>query len=270
VQPVNDQDLSALETFAGRCAIGPFGNQSRFRILPAGDHNPSNLPRLGTYGFIKDPAAFIVGAISDQPGGLEDFGYSMELLILKATELGIGSCWLGGTYTKSRFARQMDLLEDEYIPSVISLGYPADHKAWLDRGTRIFAGADRRLPWNKLFFSNTWEEPLLEKQSGDYLLPLQLLRLAPSASNKQPWRILQDGQQWHFYLERTANYPGPVFNYLLNLADLQRIDLGIAMAHFELGIKEIGLHGAWITDNPGLKNQIGSREYISTWQPSRE
>ena len=270
MQPLNDQDLSALETFASRCALGPLGNQTRFRILPASDHDTGNLPRLGTYGFIKDPAAFIIGAIPEYSGALEDFGYSMELLILKATELGIGSCWLGGTFTKSRFSNQMDLLPEEYIPAVTSLGYPADHKAWLDRAARIYAGADRRLPWETLFFRDNWDTPLPEAQVGVFLEPLQLVRLAPSASNKQPWRLLQKDGRWHFYLERTPNYPTPVFGNFLGIADLQRIDLGIAMAHFELALEEAGLDGKWISVNQDINNQGSSREYIISWQPNRE
>lgn len=267
---LRDQDLSALDTFASHYALGPFGNHSRFRILPASDHDTRNLPRLGTYGFIKDPAAFILGAITDRSGALEDFGYSMELLILKATELGIGSCWLGGTYTKSRFARQMDLGPDEYIPAVTSLGYPADHQAWLDRATRVFAGADRRLPWNMLFFHHNWDTPLPEDHSGDFQLPLQLLRLAPSASNKQPWRVLQYGEDWHFYLARTPNYPPPVFDQLLGLADLQRIDLGIAMAHFMLGLEEAGLNGGWLAADPNAGSPGNPLEYIISWRPIKE
>ena len=267
--PLSDPDLSALKTFANRYAVGPFGHQSRFRVLPASDYDPGTLPRLGTYGFIKNPAAFILGAISNQSGALEDFGYSMELLVLKATDLGIGSCWLGGTFTKSRFARQMDLLPDELFPAVTALGYPSNQISWLDRTVRIFAGADHRLPWDRLFFSNTWEEPLPENQAGDYLLPLQLLRLGPSASNKQPWRVLKESVNWHFFLERNPNYPPPVFGQLLDVADLQRIDMGIAMAHFQLGLEEAGLEGKWISISQDIDTQGTDREYIISWQPNQ-
>ena len=40
-----------------------------------------------------------------------------------------GSCWLGGTFTKSRFAQLLDLGAGEIIPSVASLGYPANQTA---------------------------------------------------------------------------------------------------------------------------------------------
>jgi hypothetical protein len=194
----------------------------------------------------------------------------MELLVLKATELGLGSCWLGITFTKSPFSQQLDLLPGETIPAVASLGYPSDKKAWLDRTARIYAGADRRLPWEKIFYTDQWKEPLEKSTVGTFTDPLSLVRLAPSASNKQPWRLLQEEGIWHFYLERTPNYPSPVFSYLLDTADLQRIDMGIAEAHFDLGVKEIGLPGDWIYADPNLEHPGIQLEYIISWQPARE
>lgn len=266
-RPVSDQDIKTLEAFMQLLVPGPFGNQPRFLIVPASEHDPRTLPKLGTYGFIKDPAAYIIGAIHDKPTTLVDFGYCMELLILKAVEIGLGSCWLGGTYTKSRFSYQMDLNPAESIPSVTSLGYPSDHKGWLDRTTRVYAGADRRLAWDVLFFTDNWDTPLSEGKAEAFLEPLQLVRLAPSASNKQPWRLLRTGDIWHFYLQRTPNYPTPVFGQLLGIADLQRIDMGIAIAHFDLAVAEKGLSGKWIADDPKLEDLDQPREYILSWLP---
>jgi hypothetical protein len=207
--------------------------------------------------------------MQDKPFALEDFGYSMELLILKAVELGLGSCWLGGTYTKSRFGVQMDLEPTESIPSVTSLGYPGDHKAWLDRSARIYAGADRRLPWDQLYFMDHWDTPLSKQRAESYQEPLQLVRLAPSASNKQPWRILRSKSKWHFFLQRTSNYPSPLFAPLLGIADLQRIDMGIAMAHFSLAVQESGLSGKWIKADPQIDHPERPLEYILSWQSDK-
>lgn len=265
-RPLFKEDLQGLEHFIDRLGTGPLGNPTQFRILSASRYDPSQSARLGTYGFIKDPAAFITGAIPDQPGALEDLGFNMELLILKATELEIGSCWLGGTFTKRRFASQADPGQEFHVPAVTALGYPTDRKGWIDRAARGYAGADHRLGWDRLFFKDTWEEPLSGDQAGVYREPLQLVRLGPSASNKQPWRIIQNQGSWHFYLHRTSRYPAPLFKDLLNIADLQRIDLGIAMAHFSLGVQELGLDGAWIADDPGIKTTSSAVEYIISWR----
>ena len=264
-QQISPDDLKALEDFLTHCQIGPFNNPIRYKITVASEEDNQSLRNLGTYGFIKNPAGFLIGVIQDHPGVLEDFGYQMEQIILRATELGIGTCWLGGTFTKSRFAALMNLQEGEYIPSVISLGYPTDQQAWMDRISRIYAGANRRLLWENLFFTGSFNHPLPIEQAAEYLEPLHLTRLAPSASNKQPWRILKQGNHWHFFIERTKNYPSPLFNFLLNLADLQHIDIGIAMAHFELSVREAGLSGEWIQADPALPLINDQIEYIVTW-----
>jgi len=262
---IRDSDLSILNEFIDPCSVGPLGSQIRFKIVASKENDSKSLKGLGTYGFIKNPTGFVLGKSLDSPGSLEDFGYLMEAILLKAAEIDIGSCWLGGTFTKSRFARLLDLQTDEIIPSVASLGYPADQTAWVDRVTRLYAGADHRLPWGDLFFSDQFGIPLTPEDTGVFKNPLELVRLAPSASNKQPWRIVKIGHAWHFYIFRNRKYPPPVFDYLLNLADLQRIDLGIAMSHFELSAREQGLNGSWHNQDPGISLPDPLIEYSITW-----
>jgi len=91
------------------------------------------------------------------------------------------------------------------------------------------------------------------------------VRLAPSASNRQPWRVVQDGSAYHFYLQRTPGY-GRGFPFtLLGLADLQRVDIGIAMCHFALTASELGLAGAWTVRQPSLPTPGDTGEYVVTW-----
>ena len=71
-----------------------------------------------------------------------------------------------------------------------------------------------------------------------------MVRLAPSAGNHQPWRIVRENDDFHFYLQRNKSLkPGSPLNRLLGMADLQRVDLGIAMCHFEIDSPGIGFTG---------------------------
>ena len=264
--PISNSDLAVLEDFTAACQIGPLGNQARFKVVAAQEGDSPSLKGLGTYGFIKNPTGFIIGVSEEKSGALEDFGYLMETILLRATDIGLGSCWLGGTFTKSRFSRQLSLLNGEIIPAVASVGYTADLSTWLDNKIRKGARAGSRLPWKKMFFNNRFNNPINQEEAGVYQESLDLVRLAPSASNKQPWRILKIGRDWHFYLQRTAKYPPPVFDFLLNLADLQRVDLGIAMAHFELSSRENALAGKWIVQPPDIPLPDQHTEYITTWK----
>ncbi len=239
---------------------GPFGNQARLQWLEKDIYEKAERVKLGTYGFIAGARNFIVGAVKvDQDKNFEDYGYLLEKLILYLTDLGLGTCWVGGTFKRSEFAKTIALQDDEIIPAITPIGYPSAKRGFKDRLIRGIAGSKNRKPWSELFFLENFSFPLSPGLPGPYTSPLEMLRLAPSASNLQPWRILQYGKQFHFLLKRTPNY-----GKKLKSADLQRIDMGIAMCHFELTARELNLDGRWQV----LKNSIhlpGAVEYVVSW-----
>jgi hypothetical protein len=93
-----------------------------------------------------------------------------------------------------------------------------------------------------------------------------MVRLGPSASNKQPWRVVERGAAWHLYIQRTPGYRERWVMRLLNIADMQRLDAGIAMCHFELTAAELGLEGTWAIEAPDIERPDASTEYIATWR----
>jgi hypothetical protein len=114
-----------------------------------------------------------------------------------------------------------------------------------------------------LFFDGNMGTPLSKELAGDYAVPLESVRLGPSASNNQPWRVVYPRQQraFHFYLKRTPGY-----NKFNGNMDLQLVDMGISMCHFELSAREKGLAGMWAVAKPDL--DMGDAEYIATWKES--
>ncbi len=248
--------LASLDT-------GPLGNPCRFTLLAATQDDRAALKGLGTYGFIKGATAFVAGAVRPAPGDMEDYGYCLERAVLEATDLGLGTCWLGGTFTKSSFARRIGLQPGEVMAAVVAAGYPAEdsRKHWLRRSV----GSERRLPPSKLFFDGSSTAPLDSALSADLADVLETVRWAPSASNKQPWRLIRSGRTWHFYLERTAGYGKGLLSSLVMRADLQRVDMGIAMCHFELAAREAGLVGRWVIEQPALGTASAGWEYTASW-----
>ena len=55
---------------------------------------------------------------------------------------------------------------------------------------------------------------------------------------------------------------------LLGLADLQRVDMVIAMCHFELAAREAGLAGGWVVEDPAIAAPHVGMEYTATWRPA--
>jgi hypothetical protein len=255
-----------LSELLSESKTGPLGTRMRFELVSAGEHDLAALKGLGTYGFIKGASGFVIGAAGRGDKNLEDYGYLMEQAILLATNIGLGSCWLGGSFNKGKFSKKISLKEDEMIPAVAAVGYVADKRRWLDSLVRRSAGSDSRLPWSSLFFNGTFNTALSVEASGAFTAPLEMVRLGPSASNRQPWRIVRDGNSWHFYLQRTPGY-GERNASLLKLADLQRVDMGIAMCHFELTAHEADLSGAWTKVEQTIEKPDELMEYIITWRP---
>ena len=92
-----------------------------------------------------------------------------------------------------------------------------------------------------------------------------MVRLGPSASNKQPWRVIQEDHAFHFYVQRTPGYRDSLLQRMLRVEDLQRVDLGIAMCHFELTARELGLRGRWAAQEPKLETPDPLTEYTISW-----
>ncbi|MBN1876691.1 MAG: nitroreductase family protein [Anaerolineae bacterium] len=262
--PIDTELQQQLNNFLAASQTGPLGTVTRLTLISAIAEDTSALKGVGTYGFIKNPTGFITGTASTGEKNLEDLGYMLERAVLFTTDLGLGTCWLGGSFTKSRFAKKLGLHKDEHLPAVIATGYIAGTQRQLDMFIRRSADSDNRKPWKELFFEGDLTAPLSQDTAGDYIAPLEMLRLAPSASNKQPWRIVKDGEVWHFYLQRTPGYGKGILG-LVKLEDLQRVDIGIAMCHFALTAQELDLQGHWEVNEPGIKTEGMLTEYVVSW-----
>ena len=266
--PLGEGERRALLEFLQANGDGPLGSRARFALLAATAESRDSLRGLGTYGFIRGAQAFMVGAVGDAAKDLEDYGYLMEQAVLFAADLGFGTCWLGGTFSRSSFAKRVDLAPGEQMPAVVAMGYPAPGGRSKDP-LRRFASSNSRLPSERLFFDGRLDVPLALEGAGGYAAVLEAVRWAPSASNKQPWRIVRSGDDWHFFLQRSKGY-GPKSRLFsaVRIADLQRVDMGIAMCHFALTAGELGLDGQLVVDDRGIEMCGDDSEYTATWRVS--
>ena len=107
-------------------------------------------------------------------------------------------------------------------------------------------GADTRLPADRLFFDGAWDVALTAERQVPISDLIEMVRWAPSAVNKQPWRIVVSGRDFHFYEKRDKGYVGE------KTGDLQKIDVGIALCHFTMGLEEQGRKAEMIVSDPGL------------------
>ena len=86
---------------------------------------------------------------------------------------------------------------------------------------------------------------------------IEMVRWAPSAVNKQPWRIIAADGRYHFYEKKDKGYVSDA------AGDLQKIDVGIALCHFVMGLEEQGKHTEILVSDPGIRIP-DSMEYIAS------
>jgi hypothetical protein len=238
---------------------GPFQARIRFGLLDKLEIKTDAKIKLGTYGVIQGASSFIAAAVEKKEHSLEHLGYVFENLILYLTSLGLGTCWMAGTFNKSQFSKAMRIRTDEILPIVTPVGYASEKRSLIEILMKPSPNLKKRKTWNELFFKDSFNTPLDEADAGAYAMPLEMVRLAPSASNKQPWRIIKTNGHFHFYLAHNTLYTR-MYPY-----DIQKIDMGIAMFHFESTANESGLKGRWEIQTPALVNVHRELEYIITW-----
>lgn len=243
-----DEDV-LLQLLAESALWGnPFGIPVSFRFLNAKEHGLVCPVVTGT-------ELYVGGKIKKVPHACAAFGYSFEQFVLRAQEMGLGTVWLGGTMNRAAYEAAMDLAEDEMMPCASPLGYTAEKMSVREAMMRKAIRADERLPFEELFFNGDTASPLSAQQAGDLALPLEMVRLAPSAVNKQPWRVIVKDGAAHFYCKRSKGFGG-------GKLDMQMIDMGIALCHFDVTAKACGLDVEFAQENPGLAEDM---KYVASY-----
>lgn len=218
VDPVLLTELSELAEGwrpwpGARCAVIADAPQSVF------------LGIIGSYGGVsRAPSA--IAFIGSDPTADECVGYVGEGLVLAAAARGLDTCWLGGVFKASAVEDLVELAPGERVVAVSALGHALERTSLKER---VLVGASHRSPrrahdeiapgherWP------TWASPAID-----------VVRLAPSARNVQPWRFRYEDGLVVSYAGREL--PGPS----------KRLDCGIAMLHVELGALAEGVTGEW-------------------------
>lgn len=239
----------------------PFGPKVKFHLIEK--NTESSGEKLGTYGVIKGASAYLGASVENTEFGLEALGYEFENLILYATHMGLGTVWLAATFSRDSFSSAMGIKDDELFPAISPVGYPVGKNRLKETLMRKVMKSDQRKPWETLFFKNNFSTPLTEKEAGVYAVALEMLRLAPSATNAQPWRLVKDGDVIHFYETHHSNTKE-------DEKLIKKVDLGIGMAHFHQTALERGLTGKFEKLPQEHIETPQNTQYIVSWLFGKE
>jgi len=246
-EPLREEHTTQIKQFIDSLQA-PFDAKARIELLSI--HFNDKPVKLGTYGYIKGASDYLALIYEEAPFAETAAGYMFEQVLLFCTGLDLGTCWLGGSFSRSDFKKQIQLKPNEKLRIVSPVGYASDKQRFLEK---YIVGADKnhasRKPFGELFFDKHFDIPLTDASAGIFLSPLEMVRLAPSANNKQEWRALLEDKTLHFYKKPYLNFDS--------------IDMGIALCHFEQSCKELGIEGRFeiLKDFP----ENDKIKYVISW-----
>lgn len=236
--PLNGETREKVAAFLA-ALDNPYGIPIEWRLLSAKESGLSSPVIVGA-------DTWLAGKMKQVPHAEEAFGYEMEKLVLYAESIGLGTTWIAGTMDRGAFERAMELQEGEVMPCVTPLGVPAKRMSLRETMMRKGVKADSRMAFGELFFDGDFSKPLAPEGAGRLAEALEMVRWAPSAVNKQPWRAVVMGDRVHFYEKQTRGYVSA------SGWDLQKIDVGIALYHFVYGMEIQGWKAEIAAEDPGI------------------
>lgn len=164
-----------------------------------------------SYGFFHGVKAMIalVGKSNDALVS-EVLGYCGEMIVLKATTLSLGTCFVGGTFDRKQV--ECELGEDEKIICAITIGNVIDKASFKEKVIRNMTHRRTKTISDVLVTHDS--VPKWVTEGIDAVLK------APSAINKQPVLFHYEKNQLKMYITNTNGYDA--------------MDFGIAKANFEI------------------------------------
>lgn len=203
----------------------PFGGHFSIRLK---SFNLKNGYKPTTYGMIKDANDFFLIGMADDEDTALATGFCFEQVVLKAWQLGLGTCWIAATFKGTDFENGESWPDGETLKIICPVGQAAK-KSLMEKITRFSLGSRNRKPFSELFFTDSFKQPL--SPDSPFSEALDMLRLAPSSTNSQPWRVLVDNDTVHFYYAPKSR--------------LSVLDTGIGICHFYETEKYYGHTGAF-------------------------
>jgi hypothetical protein len=171
---------------------------------------------VGKYTKVTAPH-YIAFTSETMDGHLENIGFIGEEIILKLTELGLGTCWVGAAIKEDEFKTIVNVQPNQSYIILIAFGYPVEElKPVTNR---------KRLDKSKVI-SGTYE--------NQYETIIQSFIAAPSAVNSQPWKLIIEHNKFDLYLENRS------FLTKKLLKETNHVDIGICLSHLYNSAIELG------------------------------
>jgi len=240
-KPLTDEQIWQIKSFINSPdnKKGIFGSV-RFELL-----ENKNDSVFGAYGDITGAPYYVIVITQNNKNALLDAGYTFERLVLFVESMGLHSCWLAATsFNRNEAELRVGLNEGEIIAAISPIGEKAEKQSDVEILDRLKLKSDSRLEFDTLFADAQTGGKINDPAVREIF---RMVRMAPSALNNQPWRVVIDEGVAHFYVIR---------KFFLHLKyDFQMLDLGAAVYHYCTSANKYNC----FQQNPHSKNDL---EYV--------
>jgi len=197
------------------------------------------LPRDAVKGLLAIKAPHYLLFFSEKKNGyLENAGYMLQQMDLFLSSMEMGTCWLGMAKPTSGFENVSS------IPFVVAMavGAPAEpvHRTREEQYKRKL----------KIEICSTSHHGHI----------IEAARLAPSATNSQPWRFRTTQSAIHVYRINVNLLKAWLYERM------NKIDMGIALCHLQLAAEAEGHHVSFLHDKEAAEDHPLGTQYVMTLQ----
>lgn len=188
------------------------------------------------HNFLPIKAPHYVVAFSERKEGyLTNIGFMLQQMDLFLSSKGIGSCWQGIPRPTAK------VIQSSSLEFIIVMAFGRTHEPLYRNSINDF----KRKPVNQI--GTLMENRLIEA-----------IRLAPSATNSQPWFFWGNGHVIHAYCVKTSYLKALIYK------KMNQIDMGIALCHLWLAAQYSGRKVTFYLSEDGLNNPPPGYYYIAS------
>lgn len=184
---------------------------------------------------IKAPH-YIAVFSEEKDGYLTNVGFMLQQMDLYLSSKGLGACWLGMAKPRK------DILSDSKLEFVMILAFGAPSEELHRKSIHEF----KRKSMDEI-----------TNISGQREL-LEAARLAPSATNSQPWFFTESEGRIHVYCIKSSFLKAMLYE------KMNKVDCGIALCHLWVTAEYLGKRALLINDLPAQSNPPSGYYYISS------
>lgn len=179
---------------------------------------------------------YIVLTSESKPGHLNNAGYMLQQVDLFLSSKNIGSCYLGMAMPTKATRKDLEL---EFV-MVLAFGNPTEpvHRDSTDE------------------FKRKQLSEITNTSNNEKLL--EPARLAPSATNSQPWFFTGDEGVIHVFCYKAKLIKAIIYD------KMNQIDMGIALCHIEIAAEHYGKNVEFVQDELGKNSTPKGYYYVGT------